>query len=160
MAPLLLKTLLRQRVNDGYTQLVWEWIQAKQELRTIGESSCLAPVNSLRRLVLEEDVSGERVQELLSDVNAYQTLDGMVPKDVARLYTAIFWKAPEKVISYFFGHIVPDYILDYETVCNLRWSNRHSEALWKQLVRRCRAPGGLGTTEMESFRLKWKPHPV
>lgn len=160
VAPLLLKTLIHQRVDNGYIQLVWEWIQAKQELRTIGESCCLASVDSLRRLVFEEDLSGEKVQELLSDINVYQTMEGIVPKDVARLYTAIFWEAPEKVISYFFGQIIPGYILDYKTICHLRWSNRHSEALWKQLVRRCQAPGDFWTIDLESFRLKWKPHSV
>lgn len=158
VAPLLLKTLLCQRVDDAYVQLVWDWIMAKQELRTIGESCCCMPVDSLKLLLFDKDISVGRARELLGDLNAYQTIDGMVPKNVAHLYMAIFWEAPEKVISYFFGLLLPNCILDYRTISHLRWSAKHSEALWKQLVERCQVPGDLWSADLKSFRLKWKPH--
>lgn len=104
-APLWFKALIRQRDDGGYMPLVWGWIQTKQELCIVGESCCLAPVDSLKFLWFGEEMSMERAQELASDVNAGQTVDEMVCRDVALLYMVIFWEARESVIAHYFSRL-------------------------------------------------------
>lgn len=154
-APLLLKTLIQQRIDGEYVQPVWDWIQSKQGLRTIGTSCCRMSTASLKSLVSERGISVEAAEGLPSEVGGYQAEDDMVSMDVAVLYMVISWEAPEKVITYHLDRSSPERALDYKTVRHLKWSAKHLAILWSQLVKRFRPLGGDWRPDFGSFRLQW-----
>lgn len=151
-APYLLRTLIRQSASDWYIQLVWNWIQAKSAFSETAECCCIAPVCSLQRLVACGDISVEAVEEILSNVHAYQGSAAMIPREVVNLYTVMFWEAPEKVIVHFIDQLAVDCRLDFEIVHDFSFSTKYSIGLWRRLVKHSQAMKGYWSIRLEFFR--------
>ena len=139
--------------NDQHIQLVWDWIQNNREFDTIAENCCLVPVHSLKRLMFEKNISVAAVEEMLSKVQGYQLKGDIIPKKVAILYTAMYWKAPEEVVIHFSDRLTPDCMLDHTFIRQLsRWT-KYSIRLWGRLVK-C---GGLSTDDLKENFQDYRP---
>lgn len=153
-APDLLKTLLEQRVADWYVQLVWDRVNSDCKNIGIVGNCCSAPVDSLKRLMFDEHIPIDDIDEMLSKVQEQelQTLEEMIPREAALLYTVIFWEAPEKVIIHYLDQVASDYSLEFTIVWELKWSTKYSHQLWKRLAKHCGKVGYARRREVQLFR--------
>lgn len=129
----LLKNLLKRNADDLYIQFVWDWAQNYHIADFIDGNCCLLPVDSMRRFMFEENMSVHDAEEILSEVQAYQGVNGMVSREAASLYMAIFWEAPENVILHFLSKVDPDYKLDFMHAWGVYHLKKYSPELWKGL---------------------------
>ena len=130
------KSLIKERADDQYSQLVWDWIQSNGKFDTIQENCCLVPVHSIKRLMFEKDISVAAVEEMLREVQSYQLQGKIIPREVVIFYTVVYWEAPEKVVSHFLDQLPPDYMLDHTFICELSRSINYSSGLWGRLGKR------------------------
>lgn len=138
VAPDFLRTLIKQRAADWYIQLVWDWLRPPMGyFDRVDRSCCLLPVETLKRLMFEEDISVDAVQAMLGEVRGYDTMRNRIPTEVALLYIVMFWEAPEKVIAYFLDQLAPNCRLELSAIWPLIWSTKYSFGLWKRLFKHC-----------------------
>lgn len=144
-APYLLQSLIQRKAEDTYVELVWKAIQSRRMTYMIPDKCCYLPVETLRALALEPNLSVETVQEMLGGVSECYAGLKVVSRQAMRLYTAIFWGAPERIVGHFFDQISGDYDLEPEFVRILVSSPKYSTEFCRKLV--------LGSEKMRSRQL-------
>lgn len=144
-APYLLQSLIERKAEDTYVELVWRAIQSRQMTYRIPDKCCYLPIETLRALVFEPDMSIGTVQEMLSGMSVCHAGSKVVSRQAMRLYTAIFWGAPERIVGHFFDQISGDYDLEPQFVRILVSSPKYSSEFCRKLV--------LGSETMRSRQL-------
>ena len=119
----------------------------------VADNCCLVPVHSLKRLMFEKNISVGAVEKILSEIQGYRVEDGIIPKEVAIFYTAIYWEAPEEVVIHFLDRLSLDCKLDWFFIGELSRSTKYSISLWGRLVE-C---GGLVTNYLKSYFESYRP---
>lgn len=82
------------------------------------------------RLAREPEISEAEVQRILAGLMGFWRL----PKEIHALYTAMFWEAPEAVISYFFDQVPYNFKLDFDFGCTFLLVAKYSRQLCQRLV--------------------------
>lgn len=144
-----LKRLVQRNVDATCLEAVWRAIGSMGHRRSVTQHSCSAPSAVLKNLVLESDISITEVEEMLSELDGFQTshqkyVNGTIQtvetsfsKETHIFYTVMFWEAPEQIIDHFIDQ-VPDHVeLDCLPVWRSLLLTKYSEALCKKLFRRC-----------------------
>lgn len=147
-APHLLKRLLWERADEAQVQLVWASMQAKATRL----HCCSAPLNVLKKLMLEQNVPIDDVRRMLSPLEGFQEGDSFVSKEVHILGTLMFWEASEEAISYFLDLIPTAEKFIYSSFVEFLKSTKYSIGLCKKLLGRLGLLG-LGMQELLEFRL-------
>lgn len=132
--PNLLKTLIQQGAANWYTQPIWEWIQILSKDEYKDEWCCLLPLESIKRLMLEKEISTDTVQKMLSEVQGYRDYE-VVPVEVAVLRIVMFWEAPENIIAFFLAKVKPSCFISLSYFVHLFYSHKYSVGLLRQLSR-------------------------
>lgn len=86
------------------------------------------PVDSLERLIFEENIYVDAMEEMMSEVQAYKTLGGVGSRETAILSIVIPWEASEKVIIHFLNQLAPYRRLDFLIIWQLGWLTKYSIA--------------------------------
>lgn len=133
-APTFLKLLIQRGAPDSYASLVWEVIQKEERFRTAEHYYCFIPLEGLKRLVFERDISLDIVRRMLGKLNGFRGDACAVSLDAHVLYTVMFWEAPERVISHFFDQIPPGWRLDHACVWRLLQLTKYSREFCRKLV--------------------------
>lgn len=150
-APRLLKCLIQRKAGDSYIQVIWSSIQNLRGLQMMEHVCCLAPLESLKRLVFEQDISVDSVLEMLGQLDGFDS-GGKFPKEVRILYTVLFWEAPERVIDYFLNLLPAGFVLDYALIFNLLLVTKYSSKLCGKLIARLETVGGISWSQIKEFR--------
>lgn len=130
----LLRLLVQRKADDSLIQLVWESIQNTQRSRTIDDNSCAAPLEVLERLHYDRNVSVAHVQEMLQSLGGFWRLSQHVPKEAHDLYTVMFWKAPERIISHYLDLLPIGYQLKHPQAWELLRQREYSYGLCSKLL--------------------------
>lgn len=133
-APAFLKHLIQRGAPDSYARLVWEVVQSEECFRTAEHYYCLVPLEELRRLMFERDISMDSVRQMFSGLNGFQRQVDVVPLEAQALYTAMFWEAPERVIAHFFDQMPQGWGLDYACAWRFLQLTKYSRAFCKRLI--------------------------
>lgn len=151
-APKLLKRLIQTKADEAYIKLVWDSIQSAEMFRTINDHSCSAPLEVLKRLVLEQDISVDTVHGMLGMLEGFQGNGFGVSKEAHALYTVMFWEAPENVINHFLHQVPNDFKLESESVWGVLVLKKYSSEFCARMIHRLGPINGFGRTEIEQFR--------
>lgn len=150
-APKLLKSLIRRKADDAYVQVIWDSMQNLWELQMTELVCCFAPVGSLKRLVFEQDISVDSVEEMFGQLNGPR--DGWrLSKDARIFYAVLFWEAPERVIDHFLSLLPSDLKLEYALVFSLLLVEKYSSGLCGKLITRLEAVGGISLNQINEYR--------
>lgn len=128
-APKLLKSLIWKKAEATKVQLVWEGIQSRFWFWSSYCEFCTASLAVIERLVFEQDVSFESLQEMFSMPGGFERRGVYFPEEAYALYTGMFWQAPERVIHYFVDQLPNGYRLDFGTVMSFDMLQNCSKAL-------------------------------
>lgn len=131
----LLKHLIKRKADDAYVQLVWDSIQSAHQFRSLGYYCCLVPVAVLWGLACDPGFSVEKAHQVLGALNGFQHRVLRVSKEAHIFYTALFWEAPEEVISQLLDQLPDACELNRRFVWRLLQVPRYSGALCTRLVR-------------------------
>lgn len=151
-APKLLRRLIQRGVDDAHIKLVWDMIQGAGSLYATSQHSCSVPVEALKRLVFERDISVENVEKMLGVLTGFQENGKAVSREVHVLYTLVFWEAPEPVIDHFIGLIPDDFRLNCALVWRLLFSTTRSNGLCRKLIRHMGLLGYSRRARLLKFR--------
>lgn len=87
-APELLKSLVQQKADESYIQLVWDSVQ-NGRARAIQCYCCAAPLAVLKRLTYEQDIPVEEAKRLLSVVAGFQCGNEDISKEAHCLHAVM-----------------------------------------------------------------------
>lgn len=136
MAPNLLKRLIQRKADEPLVRLVWDSIRNTADLPTLSYFSCSAPVDALKCLAFNRDISVDSMEDMFGLPTDAQWDGDRISKEIRLLCTAMFWEAPEGVIEHFLAQ-VPD---NFELWCGRVWSlirvKRYSDGFCKKLIER------------------------
>lgn len=131
----LLKHLIKRKADDAYVQLVWDSIQSAHQFRSLGYYCCFVPVAVLRGLACDPGFSVEHACQVLGMLTGFRHRVMQVSKEAHIFYTALFWEAPEEVISQLFDQLPDACELNRRFVWKLLQVPKYSGALCTKLIR-------------------------
>lgn len=152
MTAKLLKRLVQTKADDSYIQLVWGSIKSMSRNRLIDDHCCFAPVEVLRRLVFEPEISIEDARRMLSMLDGFDGYGDQISKEAHAAYTVMFWEAPEGILEHFLGKAPHDLKLDCVCSWGMLHSKKYSRGFWTRLVERCGSAGSLLPELIAQFR--------
>lgn len=135
-ASVLLKSLIQRRANDSFIQLVWECIQGMLRYGMRDACSYSIPLETLKRLVFEQEISVEDVENMLGMLNGFRVPRESFSKEEHVLYTVMFWGAPEGVVEHFLGLVPMGVQLGYRLVWEWLLLTKYSSGLGRKFAGR------------------------
>lgn len=153
-APKLLKCLLQRKAGNPHTQLVWESIISTRWHRSAEHDYCTVPLAMLEKLVFDPEISTSDVSSMFDKVYESEGHLAKMPKEAYALYAAMFWEAPERVITHFLDLVSQEFKLEFGPIWRLLLLAKYSAELCVRLVQRLKPQ----SSDRKRRLLKFNPY--
>lgn len=148
----LLKSLIRWKADNSYIRLVYDLIQATAMPHSIEYYYCCVPLDELRAIMFEPDLSRDHVLGIGGMIKELALCGLVYSKECRALYTAIYWEASENVIDCFLAQVPVERSLHCARVWGLLLLRKYSNKLCKVIIRRCGQLNSDWEAKLREFR--------